>query len=66
MIRWKIRSRDFVGQTEYTQGVGMTYDDVVVECDDGEEVFAVDRTWISGKGFESRIPVLRVWSRRMV
>lgn len=64
MTRWSIRSQDFVGEGSYPQGYGMTYEDIVVECGEDEEVFAIDRTWTHGVGFQSQTPVLRAWIRK--
>jgi len=65
MQSWRVRSVDFVGEGDFPQGHGMTYEDIVVECGDDEEVFAIDRLWIS-KSFNGETPVLRAWIRKRV
>ena len=63
--KFRIRSVTFVGEREYPQGVGMTYDDLdlVVDLEDGEEIIQVERGWRRGRGFDSEVPVVTVWIR---
>ena len=65
MNRWKVRSQEFSNGKKYPQGAGMTYDDIVVECADDEEIFAIDREYTSS-GFNYLSPVLRAWIRMPV
>jgi len=65
--RFRIRSVSFVGEREYPQGVGMTYDDLdlVVDLEDGEEIIQVERGWQVGRGFDSQVPVVTVWIKTL-
>lgn len=63
--RFRLREVEFLGEKEYTQGYGLTYDDldVVVEMDDGEEIVEIQRGWKRGVGTDAEIPRITVWIR---
>ncbi len=64
VLRWTVRSQDFTNKDErYPQGLGMSYEDIVVECEEGEEIFAIDRIFTLS-GIDMMSPVLRAWIRK--
>lgn len=61
--RFRLRSIDFIGEREYPQGLGMTWNDidVVVDLAEGEKVYGTERDWFPGRGADAEVPYVRVW-----
>ena len=62
MKRYRVSMVEFIGTKEFPQGLGMTWDSVVVEVGDDEEIFAMQADW-RGSGFDCQTPVVRAWIR---
>lgn len=59
-MKYRIRMVEFVGTEEFPQGYGMTWESVVIDIPDGEQIVDAHATSITG-GFNMEIPVVRVW-----
>lgn len=60
VIRYRVRTLEFVGEQGYPQGHGMRWDDVVVEVSEGERIVSVEQTFKEGRGFNMLLAVVRV------
>lgn len=59
--RYRVRFLEFVGEKDFTQGYGMTWDDVILEIPDGEEIIECKKTWKPGDGFCAERACVQVW-----
>jgi len=61
-MKYRVRMVEFVGDDQFVQGYGMTWDSVVIDIADDERI--VDTyagTTSKGCGFDMLRPVVRVW-----
>lgn len=61
MTLYRLRMVEFVGEEEFPQGAGMTWDSVVIDIADGEQITHVMATYRRGSGFDSLRPATLVW-----
>lgn len=64
--RISLRSVEVIGEKSYTQGYGMTWDDldIRVDLDEGERIERVETFTRAGGGFDGMLPAVRVWISR--
>jgi hypothetical protein len=60
-MKYRVRMVEFVGTEGFPQGYGMTWDSVVIDVADDEQIIDTKAGHRSGPGFDNLYPVVQVW-----
>ncbi len=61
-VKYRVRMVEFVGEEEFPQGAGMTWDEIEVEVAEGDVLVQTQALYTSeGCRFDYLRPVVRLW-----